>query len=178
MAAIGRSGETQITNQKIYDNNAKAIRPDMVRDVIKSLIESNFNLVDDVLKDMNYSTGITLEQQLTASVGGVLLHTKSSIINVRDQAEGSNVSGDSRATFKIDSNDGNHSEELKVDVTFPDVGSDYMPVISFEATGTPWHLNNAVFATFGNATRTSISVYLQRIFDSPFGKIWLTLIKV
>ena len=66
MAAQGRSGETSTMNENIYDNNAKEIDPAKVRAVITALIESNFNLVDDFLKDLNYSAGVTLENAISA----------------------------------------------------------------------------------------------------------------
>lgn len=70
MAAVGRADETQIVNDNIYDNNAKEIDPAMVRAVLISLIESNFNLVDDLLKDLNYDTGVTLESYVARALVG------------------------------------------------------------------------------------------------------------
>ena len=70
MAAVGRADETIIVNDNIYDNNAKEINPAMVRAVLASLIESNFNLVDDVLKNLNYDTGVTLSQYVSRPLWG------------------------------------------------------------------------------------------------------------
>ena len=70
MAAVGRTDETQIVNDNVYDNNAKEIDPAMVRAVLQSLIESNFNIVDDVLKNMNYDTGVTLANFLAKPLWG------------------------------------------------------------------------------------------------------------
>lgn len=64
MAAIGRNGETTTVNNNIYDNNAKEVDPEKVRAALAVIIESNFNLVDDLLKDMDYDTGQTLQQKL------------------------------------------------------------------------------------------------------------------
>lgn len=180
MAAVGRGSETSIMNSNIYDNNAKEIDPAKVRAVIATLIESNFNLVDDYLQSINYAPGITLSQQFESSASGsVLLHSKSGVIDVRGQANGSNVTGDGNATFTVASVEGNVNEELQVQASFSNLGtSNYMPVISWEATGSPWHQNNAVFCSFGSASSTTIRIYLQRMYDNPFGKIWLTLLKL
>lgn len=178
MAAVGRSGETTIMTNNIYDNNAKEIDPEKVRTVITALIESNFNLVDDVLKDLNYSPGVTLEQKINQGTE-ILLHSKSGNIPVRSANEGQSYNGDGNATFTVSASDGNHDEELFVEVTFPSVGtSSYIPIINFEVTGTPWHENNAVAVTWGGLTSTSINVYLQRIYNNPVGKIWVTLLKL
>lgn len=67
MAAVGRTDETQIVNDNIYDNNAKEITPEMVRTVMATLIESHFNLVDDFLQNLNYSSGVTLQEKFEES---------------------------------------------------------------------------------------------------------------
>ena len=180
MAAVGRGAETSTMNGNIYDNNAKEIDPAKVRAVIATLIESNFNLVDDYLQSINYSPGVTLSQQFAASASGsVLLHSKSGVIDVRGQANGSNITGDGNATFQVASVEGNVNDELQVQATFSNLGtSNYMPVISWEVTGSPWHQSNAVFCSFGSVEATSIRIFLQRIYDNPFGRIWLTLLRL
>lgn len=70
MAATNRTGELSEMNNNIYDNNAKEIDPAMVRAVITSLIESNFNLIDDILKDLNYDTGVTLQEVISPPLWG------------------------------------------------------------------------------------------------------------
>lgn len=177
MAAVGRTDETQIVNDNVYDNNAKEINPAMLRAVLASLIESNFNLVDDVLKSLNYETGITLEEKLSSNNIN-LLTTKSGLIDVLGQAEGSFVNGTDSVTWQVFPSNGNTDTELYLVVTFPSVGtSNYVPIINWEGFGT-WHQNNAVFCSFGNKTNTSINIYLQRVYDSPTGYINLTLLKL
>lgn len=63
MAATGRSGLETILDNNIYDNNSKDISPSMHRTVVSSMIESNFNLVDDELVALTYSEGQTLAQK-------------------------------------------------------------------------------------------------------------------
>lgn len=178
MAATGRSGETTIMTNNIYDNNAKEIDPAMVRAVITSLIESNFNLVDDVLKDLNYSSGVTLETKINQS-SEILLFSKSGNIPVRTATEGTYYNGDGNATFRVNPVNGNTDDELEILVSFPTVGtSNYMPIIGFEATGSPWDKNIAVIINFASVSATGIRIYLQRVYDNPVGKIWLTLLKL
>src|SRR5690606_5396083 len=64
MAEEGRGSLTSKMNSNIYDNNAKEIDPQKVRTILAALIESQFNLVDDFLKELNYESGVTLEQYL------------------------------------------------------------------------------------------------------------------
>lgn len=180
MAAQGRSGETSTMNSNIYNNDAKEIDPQKVRTVITTLIESNFNLVDDILKDLNYSPGVTLEQQINSAAGTtVLLHSKSGIIDVLNATEGQFYNGDGNATFRVNPVDGNHDTELEILAAFPSVGtSNYMPIVAFEVTGSPWHENNAVIVTWGNPSSTTLRVYLQRVYNNPFGRIWVTLLRL
>src|SRR5690606_7703761 len=180
MAEEGRGSLTSKMNSNIYDNNAKEIDPQKVRTILAALIESNFNLVDDFLQDINYSPGVTLEQQINNSAGtNVLLHSKSGIIPVLNAQEGQSYNGDGNATFTVSANDGNHADELYFQVSFPNVGTtNYHPIVSFEVTGTPWHENNAVIATWGTPAATTLRVYLQRVYDNPFGRIWVTLLKL
>lgn len=181
MAEEGRGSLTSKMNSNIYDNNAKEIDPQKVRNILGALIESNFNLVDDFLQSVNYSPGVTLEQQINNAAGtSVLLHSKSAIIDVKNESPGSNVTGDGEATFAVASG-GNVNNELHIQASFPDLGtSNYMPVIGFEVTGSPWHENNSVFITYGSVTSSTIRIYLQAMFnsDDPFGKIWLTLLRL
>lgn len=180
MAEEGRGALTSKMNSNVYDNNAKEIDPQKVRTILSALIESNFNLVDDFLQELNYSPGVTLEQQINNAAGtNVLLHSKSGVIPVLSANEGEFYNGDGNATFQVSAADGNHDNELFVQVSFTDLGtSNYMPIVAFEVTGTPWHSNNAVIVTWGSPTSTTLRVYLQRVFDNPFGKIWLTLLKL
>jgi hypothetical protein len=177
MAAVGRTDETQIVNDNVYDNNAKEINPAMLRAVLSSLIESNFNLVDDVLKSLNYDTGITLQQKLdTNNIN--LLTTKSGLIDVLNQPNGSFVNGNDSVTWQVFPSNGNNGNELYLVVTFPTVGtSNYLPIITWEGFGT-WHQNNAVFSSIGTKTNTSINIYLQSVFDNPLGYVNLTLLKL
>lgn len=180
MAEEGRGSLTSKMNSNIYDNNAKEIDPQKVRNILAALIESNFNLVDDFLQSVNYSPGVTLEEQINNAAGtNVLLHSKSGVIPVRTANEGQFYNGDGNATFKVSANDGNHDDELFIEVTFPNLGtSNYMPIVAFEVTGTPWHDNNAVIVTWASPQSSTLRVYLQRVYDNPFGRIWVTLIKL
>lgn len=65
MAAVGRTGETSSVSSNIYDNTNKEITPAKVRDALAVLIESNFNLVDDELKNLKYDATRTLSQMFT-----------------------------------------------------------------------------------------------------------------
>lgn len=178
MAQVGRSGITSIINNNIYDNNAKEIDPEKVRAVLNQIRDSYFNLVDDLLKNVEYDTGVTLEETINAG-SGVLLHSKSGNIPVRTAQEGQSYNGDGNATFTVSASDGNHDDELYIQVSFSNVGtSNYHPIIGFEVTGSPWHENNAVFASFSNPTATTLRIYLQRVYNNPVGKIWLTLLKL
>ena len=174
MAAVGRAGETDAVQDNIYDNSAKEITPEKVREALAVIIESNFNLVDDLLKNANYDTGQTLQQKLDSNPG-VLLNTQSSVIPVKTATVGAFYNGDANATFQATAS---VSGELYLTVTFPSVGTtSYIPVINWEPNGT-WHQNNAVFGAFSNRTATSIRIYMQPVFDHPSGRVHLTLLKV
>lgn len=176
MAAVGRAGETTAVQNNIYNNTAKEITPEKVREALAVIIESNFNLVDDLLKNAKYDTGQTLSQKLDSNPG-VLLNTVSSVIPVSSPTEGAFYSGDANATFQVNAA-GWVNAEVWLDVVFPTVGTtDYIPILSWETNGT-WHQSCAVFLSWSNKTATSIRVYLQRVYDSPSGKVHLTLIKV
>jgi len=175
MAAVGRSGETTAVNNNIYDNTAKEITPEKVRAALAVIIESNFNLVDDLLKNANYDTGQTLQQKLDANPG-VLLNTESSVIPVTSPTVGAFYNGDANATFQVTA--ARAGVEVYLTVTFPSVGTtNYIPLISWSPNGT-WHENIGVFCSWSNKTSTTIRVYLQRTYESPSGKVHLTLIKV
>lgn len=177
MAAVGRTGETDSVNDNIYDNDAKEITPEKVRAALAVIIESNFNLVDDLLKNANYDTGVTLETKLSSNTG-VLLNTKSALMSILTADEGSFYNGDSNATWQVNPSDGNHDTELWLDVVFPSVGTtDYIPIINWEPNAT-WHSNNAVFGSYSHATATSIRLYFQRVYDNAVGTCHLTLLKV
>jgi hypothetical protein len=177
MAAVGRTGETTSVNDNIYDNDAKEITPEKVRAALAVIIESNFNLVDDLLKNANYDTGVTLEEKVSENTA-VLLNTKSSLLSILSATEGQFYNGDSNATWQVNPADGNHDNELWLDVVFPTVGTtSYIPIINFEVNGT-WYNGNAVFATYSHATATSIRLYFQRVYDNPNGTCHLTLLKV
>lgn len=174
MAAVGRAGETDAVQDNIYDNTSKEITPEKVRAALAVIIESNFNLVDDLLKDAKYDTGQTLEQKFSANPG-VLLNTKSSVIPVLTATVGAFYNGDANATWQVTAR---VNIELYLTVTFPSVGtSSYIPIINWSPNGT-WHENIAISPAFSNATATSIRIYLQRIYESPSGVVSLTLIKV
>lgn len=70
MAAVGRQEENESVDQNIYDNNAKEINPQMVRDALKVIIDSNFNLVDDLLSEVRYDETRTLAQALPTVLWG------------------------------------------------------------------------------------------------------------
>lgn len=177
MAAVGRSGETDKVNENIYDNTAKEITPEKVRAALAVIIESNFNLVDDLLKNVKYDTGITLETKLGQNTG-VLLNTKSALLSILSATEGQFYNGDTKATWQVSPDDGNHDDELWLNVVFPSVGtSSYIPIINWEVNGT-WHQNNAVFGSYSHATATSIRLYFQRVYDNAVGTCHLTLLKV
>lgn len=168
---------TEAIDNNVPDNNEKAITPEMVRTALQALNDGAFVPDSDTLEDMAYDAEQTLAEKLDASSGGVLLHTSSGNINVRNQAQGSNVSGDAKSTMTIPTG-GNHEEELRIRVTFTDsVSGDYTPIVTWEANAT-WHANNAVITAWGDKSSTGMDVYLQRIYDSPVGKIHVTLIKV
>jgi len=174
MAAVGRAGETSSVDSNIYDNSAKEITPEKVREALAVIIESNFNLVDDFLKNVNYDTGQTLAQKFDVNPG-VLLNTKSSVIPVLSATVGAFYNGDANATFQITSR---VDTEVYISVTFPSVGtSSYIPIINWKPNGT-WHQNIAVVPAFSNETATSVIIYLQRVFENPTGVVHLTLIKV
>lgn len=65
MAAVGRTGETSAVGSNIYDNTNKEITPAKVRAALAVLIESNFNLVDDELKNLKYDGSNTLAQVIS-----------------------------------------------------------------------------------------------------------------
>ena len=174
MAAVGRSGETTAVNNNIYDNSAKEITPEKVRAALAVIIESNFNLVDDLLKDANYDTGQTLQQKLDANPG-VLLNTKSSVIPVTTATVGAFYNGDANATIQVTAR---VNIELYLTVTFPSIGTtSYIPIINWSPNGT-WHENISIIPAYSHATATSIRIYLQRVYENPSGILSLTLIKV
>lgn len=68
MAAVGRAQETTTVANNVYDNNAKEVDPEKVRAAFATVIESNFNLIDDELKDLDYEAGVTLEQKFAGGL--------------------------------------------------------------------------------------------------------------
>lgn len=174
MAAVGRAGETDAVQDNIYDNSAKEITPEKVRAALAVIIESNFNLVDDLLKDVNYDAGQTLEQKLDANPG-VLLNTKSSVIPLSSPTVGAFYNGDANATIQVTAW---VNTEVYLTVAFDNLGTtNYIPIINWSPNGT-WHENIAVIPAYSNATATSIRIYLQRVYESPSGILGLTLLKV
>ncbi len=168
---------SEAIDDNVPNNNEKAVTPAMVRTALEALNDGAFIKDSDTLEDMDYDSEQTLAQKLEAASGGVLLNTVSGNINVRNQAQGSNVSGDAKSTMTIPTG-GNHEEELRVRVTFTDeIVGDYTPIVTWEANAT-WHANNAVITAWGDKSSTGLDVYLQRIYDSPVGKIHVTLIKI
>ena len=173
---MNREAIKSLIDNNLPNNNEKAITPEMTREVLDALADNSVNPESDTLDGLEYKGGQTLEEKFDSFGGGILMHSKSSNINVRSQANGSNVSGDENATMVVPAG-GNHQEELRIDVSFPTVGTtNYIPIIGWEANDT-WHSNNAVIVAFGNISATGISVYLQRVYDSPQGKIHVTLLK-
>lgn len=75
MAQKGRTDLTSGINSNIYDNNNKEILAAMVRNVLEDFRDSNFNLIDDELKNVTYKivgdTKITLEQYLNSVIGSL-----------------------------------------------------------------------------------------------------------
>lgn len=74
MAKGTRAQERTIADQQIYDNNAKEIDPAMVKLALDSIIDSNFNLLDDELQALKYAGTQTLAQKFASipSTGGYL----------------------------------------------------------------------------------------------------------
>jgi hypothetical protein len=174
MAAVGRAGETSSVGDNIYDNSAKEITPALVREALAVIIESNFNLVDDVLKNVNYDTGQTLAQKFNANPG-VLLNTKSSVIPILSATVGGFYNGDANATFQVTER---INTEVYITVAFSTIGTtSYIPIINWSPNGT-WHENISIIPAYSDATATSIRIYLQRAFENPSGVVTVTLIKV
>lgn len=181
MAKVSRSQERTIADQQIYDNNAKEITPEMVKLALDAIIDSNYNLVDDELYNQIYQGSQTLEQKFEQqNNGGVLLSSISAEFSVLNQPGNTTVTGDGKMTMQVPSN-GNHRSDLRVNCTFPSVGTDnYMPVVTWIAsTGTnDWWVESLVNVTVGNLTDQSLSVFLYRLANNPLGKIRVTLFKI
>jgi len=71
MSQKGRVALKQVVDQKIYDNNNKEILASMHREVLADYRDSNFNLIDDELKNVKYNSTQTLEQYLNSVIGAV-----------------------------------------------------------------------------------------------------------
>lgn len=183
MAKVSRSQERTIAGQQIYENNAKEVTPEMVKLVLDALIDSNFNLVDDRLHNQLYQGTQTLAQKFdesSGSGGAVLLSSISAEFSVLNQPGNTVVTGDSQMTMQVPNN-GNHRSDLRVNCTFPSVGTaNYMPVVTWIAsTGVnDWWSESLVNVTVGNLTNQSLSVFLYRLANNPLGRIRVTLFKI
>lgn len=67
MAQKGRDDMMSTINSNVYDNNNKEILALMVRNVLKDLKDSYFNLIDDRLASLKYDENNTLAQVLANS---------------------------------------------------------------------------------------------------------------
>lgn len=182
MAKVSRSQERTIADQQIYDNNAKEVTPEMVKLALDALIDSNYNLVDDRLQDQLYAGSQTLAQKLDEqSNGGVLLYSQSKEISILNQQTNSDVSGDTNMVMTVPSN-GNHRNELRIDCTFPSVGtSNYMPVATWvinAPSNNNWPDRPMGLVSVGNLTATSLSIFLFRVANNPIGRVKITLLKI
>lgn len=176
MAKVSRAQERTIADQEIYENNAKEVTPAMVKIALDAIIDSNFNLVDDELQGQLYAGTQTLSEKFAEQGAGtqILLRTKTTAINSHTQGVGSVVSGDSNATIEVTGNSGN---SLRLRVTFDSVGtSNYIPVIQWEVTGTPWEDRNNNIMSFGQLSATGLDVYIMNVSTASIGKVWVTLL--
>lgn len=155
MAAQGRSGETSTMNSNIYDNNAKEIDPAKVRAVIAALIESNFNLVDDFLKDLNYSAGVTLEDAIASPP---LVGTVTGINVGEDESYG--VTGIISSTNVIDSN--GTDSNIEVNLSQSIAGKVIVPTLFY--TSGNYNSNNDVCTPILRViSSTKITVGLRKV---------------
>lgn len=180
MAKVSRAAERTTADAQIYDNNAKEITPSMVKLALDALIDSNYNLVDDRLQNQLYAGNQTLAQKFEQQGnGGVLLYSQSASISVLNQSPGT-VSGDSNMAMVIPSN-GNHRNELRINCTFPSVGTaNYMPVVTWviEAPVGDWPDRPMALVSVGNLTATSLSIFLYRVANNPVGRVKISLLKI
>lgn len=63
----------QLIQDNVPDNESKLITAEMMRDVLNALVNNGYILDSDLLKDVDYNTGQTLEQRLQAVEGAVPL---------------------------------------------------------------------------------------------------------
>ncbi len=93
MAAEGRGPLTLKMNNNVYDNNAKEIDPQKVRTILAALIESNFNMVDDVFPiplwgatgsfDIGANTGaISSNQGIVSSATNTKLSNNDCVVTI------------------------------------------------------------------------------------------------
>ena len=82
MSPKSRVELNQLVEQNIYDNNNKEILAEMLREVLLEYITSNFNLIDDELKEVKYNSTQTLEQYLDTVIGAVPVYGVVEGVNV------------------------------------------------------------------------------------------------
>lgn len=163
MAAVGRADETIVVNDNVYDNNAKKITPEMVRAVIAVLIESNFNLVDDFLKPLNYETGVTLEEKFAENI--FLASGTINIGNATSQSVGSTftVTGDF-ASATVDNVSVGNDTLITVNFTSALSTNNYMPIIITQSNSVDYNNDNDLIVTnFKSQTTTSFQVSIRKI---------------
>lgn len=163
MAAVGRADETIVVNDNVYDNNAKEITPAMVRAVLAVLIESSFNLVDDELMNLYYSTGVTLADKFTQ--GAALASGTIDIGNATSQTVGSTftVTGDFASATVAAVTSG--ADQL-ITVVFTEELStnNYMPFISKQSNRIDYDDDNDLIVdTFKAQSTTSFQIAIRKL---------------
>lgn len=162
MAAVGRANEIIAVEANVYDNTGKEITPEMVRTVLGVLIESNFNLVDDIMKGLKYDLGITLEEKLLQM--GALASGTINIGNATSQSVGATfpVTGFASATVAAVTSG---SDQL-IDVVFSSQlnTSNYMPVVAVRSN-MPNHEsdNDLVVNTFKAPTINGFQISIRKL---------------
>lgn len=169
----------ELIDEVIFTNNSRQVTAQKDNDLRKQVISSVFVPESDTLQGVNYTAGQTLGQKLNSIESSVqspvLISGVSNFFNARNSPAGTSLGTNGGITFNISSR---NSDECIVTTTFSSVGtSQYIPIITWEAQGT-WHKNNAVLISHGQLHNNGVPIYVQRIFDSPNGRIRMALLRM
>jgi len=141
MAQKTRNQLTQLTNSNIYDNGNKEILAQMLRLVVQDHRDSNFNLLDDLLKNFRYNATQSLEQYIDSVLGRVPIYGTVSGIDVGASTQTLAVDGIVIISASIIQNDG--ADTLyKIDFSESIANRRLVPVLQFNDNN--WNIHNDV----------------------------------
>ena len=162
MAAVGRADEIIAVEANVYDNTGKEITPEMVRTVLGVLIESNFNLVDDIMKGLKYDLGITLEQKFNQA--GALASGTINIGNATSQSIGTNFSVTGFASATVAAVTSGADQLINVVFSTQLNTNNYMPVVAVRSNSPNHEVDNdLVVHTFKAPTINGFQISIRKL---------------